>query len=144
MSIVVSENTRRILSQSFTAIEAHRPAIIRGLVGSLAAVEAEDEGFEHSEITVTFLLDMLIEQVKHLVEEHAPNGVAAYAPRHWLQGIDGRHYSRFGDAFVPVLRDVLGPRLPRQVASAWCDAFWSIVGTMKQLERIQEPQSIPA
>ena len=27
----------------------------------------------------------------------------------------------------PVLKDVLGPTLPRAVASAWCDAFWILV-----------------
>ena len=46
---------------------------------------------------------------------------------HETLGIAGRHYSRFGDALVPVIRDVIGRGTPREVSSAWVDGFWAMI-----------------
>src|SRR5687768_6120975 len=96
MSNAISENTRTSLFHSLGAVESSKAAIIAAMTGSLAADEAEHEGFEQAEVTVMLLVNMLIEQAKHLIEGDEPQDLEAHALKHQLHGIEGRHYSRFG------------------------------------------------
>ena len=144
MSNAISENTRKTLFHSLAAVESNKAAIIAGMSDSLAADEADHDDLEQAEATVMLLVDMLIEQARYLIDGDRPQDLEAHAIKHQLHGIDGRHYSRFGDALVTVLRDVLGARLPRHVASAWCDSFWVVIRSMKQLELAPVPELVRA
>ena len=73
------------------------------------------------------LTELLLKQSAAIAEGREMADVNSVAREHWSLGIEGRHYSRFGDALVPILLDVLGPNAPREVASAWCDTFWAMV-----------------
>ena len=57
---------------------------------------------------------------------------------HRAIGIEARHYSRFGDALIPALTDLLGPNVPRDVPAAWCDAFWTIIRKARAAARLQK------
>jgi hemoglobin-like flavoprotein len=144
MSNAISENTRKSLFRSLAAVETNKLPIVIAMTGSLAAAEAESRSVERSEIIVVVLLEMLIEQAKHLIEGQDAQNLEAHARRHEQYGIAGRHYSRFGDALVPVLRDVLGPNLPRGFASAWCDVFWFVIRSINQHEEPQEAELLRA
>ena len=144
MSNSLSENTRKSLFRSLAAVENNKLPITIAMTGSLAAAEAEDSSLERSETIVVILLEMLVEQAKHLIEGRDVQDLEAQARRHQQHGIAGRHYSRFGDALVPVLRDVLGPNLPRGFASAWCDAFWFIIRSINQHEQPREAELLRA
>jgi hemoglobin-like flavoprotein len=81
------------------------------------------------------LVELLLDQAHGLIETRMPRRLGGTLAEHRALGIDGRHYSRFGDALVPILSDLLGPNVPREVPVAWCDAFWTIVRTIEPQRR---------
>jgi len=127
MSTMISEKARDNLFHSFAAVEAAAAAIKAAMIPSLALAEGEAAPFARAAGIATTLVDMLLAQARLLAEGRQPNDVEAIAASHRLLGIDGRHYSRFGDALAPVLKDVVGPRLPGAVTAAWGDAFWYVI-----------------
>ena len=132
MSNEISEKVRDNLFHSFAAIEAAAPAIKAAMTPGLALAEGEQAPFARARGIATTLVDMLLEQARPMAEGRTPHNLETVAARHRLQGIDGRHYSRFGDALAPVLRDAVGPRLPGAVTAAWGDAFWVVIrGVMR-------------
>ncbi len=136
MSPILSEQTRNTLRHSLTAVEAQKAAIIEAMSRSLAAAGTAEEAPEHSGEAAAVLVTMLIEQAKLLIEGREPQGLDVQRAEHQLHGIDGRHYSRFGDALVPVLKDTLGPSFAKVVGSTWCDTFWALIRAMHQQEDI--------
>jgi hypothetical protein len=141
MSNAISEKVRDNLFHSFAAVEAAAPAIKAGLVPSLAQADGELPPFARARGIAATLVDMLIEQARPMAEGRQPHNLDAVAARHRLQGIDGRHYSRFGDSLTPVLRDAVGPRLPSAVTAAWGDAFWFVI---RRVMRASPRQPNPA
>ena len=127
MSNEISEKVRDNLFHSFAAVEAAAPAIKAAMIPSLALAEDEGDPFARARGIATTLVDMLLEQARPMAEGRQPHSLETVAARHRLQGIDGRHYSRFGDALTPVLKDAVGARLPSSVTAAWGDAFWFVI-----------------
>ena len=127
---LVGDRTRRLLAQSVHLLESHKDRLIDSLETSLGACEAQEDSFGHAEVTAMILTELLIEQGRSLVDWGELRLSPDTAAEHRALDIGGRHYSRFGDVLVPVIRDVLGPRVPREVASAWCDAFWAVIGAV--------------
>jgi hypothetical protein len=127
MSNPISGKVRDNLFHSLAAVEAAAPAIKAAMIPSLALAEDERAPFARAGNIAATLVDMLLDQARPLAEGRRPRGVDAIAAGHRLQGIDGRHYSRFGDSLAAVLKDVVGPRLPDAVTAAWGDAFWLII-----------------
>lgn len=126
MSPVLSDGSRQLLAQSLPLIQANKHEIIDHMQTSLAVAEP-DQISGQSEINAMILVDLLINQVRHILDtgkvenlDHIPNEHAA------LQ-ITGRTYSRFGDLLVPILKDVLGANVPSTVPGAWIDAFWLVI-----------------
>jgi hypothetical protein len=132
MNDIVSFRTRTLLVQSLRAVEAGKERIALALSTSLARSERDPELSDTPDIIAALLLNFLIEQVEHVTETGEPGELDRHRAEHRLHGIDGRHYSRFGDVLVPVLRDTLGPSHPRATALAWSDAFWAVVQRMRQ------------
>src|SRR5687768_4018954 len=93
----ISEKVRDNLFHSLAAVEAAAPAIKAAMIPSLALAEGERAPFVRAAAIATALVDMLLEQARSLAEGRQPRNVEAIAAGHRLQGIDGRHYSRFGD-----------------------------------------------
>jgi hemoglobin-like flavoprotein len=124
---VVAEDIRLRLAQSLAVVEGNREAIIEKMQQRLVAAETEDEAFGQGEITAMMLIDLLVGAASDLAACGGLANLEGAAADHKRLGIDGRHYSRFGMALAPVLREALGPRLPPKIASAWCDAFWFVI-----------------
>lgn len=127
MSNPLSEKTRHDLFHSLTAVEAAAPSIIAAMSAYLAATEEEPAPFARATRLAALLVEMLLAQAKRLAAGEEPEDVDRIGAANRKAGLEGRHYSRFGDALVPVLKDALGPRLPGTMASAWCDAFWLVI-----------------
>ena len=134
MSTRISAKVRDNLFHSFAAVEAAAPAIKAAMIPSLALAEGEGAPFARAGGIATALVDMLLDQARPLAEGRPPPGLEAVAARHRLQGIDGRHYSRFGDSLTPALKDAVGPRLPSSVTAAWGDAFWFVIRRVMRQE----------
>lgn len=139
MHHAIPESTRRTLAHTLPLLEHHREALVSAMEASLRSAESRDEAFGQSEVTAMMLVDLLIGQGRRLAQAGRPGGLDDTSAEHRALDIDGRHYSRFGDSLVAILRDELGPRLPRGAASAWCDAFWTIVRAMQS-----EPEPVRA
>ena len=134
MSSPVSNRTRSLLARSLPLVAQRKDELLEGLERNLAAAEAPGEPFGQAEVTAMILVELLLDQARSLVQSAELAPLADTAAEHRLLDITGRHYSRFGDALVPVLRDLLGPTLPREVAMAWCDTFWAVIRAARPVE----------
>ena len=141
MTNIVTPEARTLLVQSLHAVGAREDEMRASLAAALARSDQDPELSDTPEAVAAVLLRFLIEQVSHVLGGGEPRDLALHRREHRLNGVVGRHYSRFGDALVPVLRDVLGPTYPRATAAAWCDAFWSLV---QRMQESGEPASRPA
>jgi hemoglobin-like flavoprotein len=133
MSTPISLHQRDMLVRTLPLVRQHKEAIVARLAWALRGVSRQRSARDVETIART-LTELLIDQA------HALSGTGTLRPlddvssRHAALGIDGRFYSRFGDALVPVMSDLLGPNVPRDVAPAWCDAFWMVVRALKPVK----------
>ena len=123
----VTAHTRKRLAQSLVLVESQRPQLIARMEEYLRACEEPDEDFGQAEISTMVLVDLLLAKAREIVEQGAARNLGTIIAQHRLLDIDGRHYSRFGDALVAILRDLLGPTVPPEIPAAWCDAFWGVI-----------------
>jgi len=121
------DQTILMLARSLPLVQRHRDELLEGLEACLRGSEGPDEAFGQAEVTAMMLTELLIEEAAHLVGSGTFSALADVAAEHRALDIDGRHYSRFGDALAPVMKDVLGANLPPQVPAAWCDTFWRVI-----------------
>ena len=138
MNSIITPTVRTLLLQSLRPVAAKEDEIRAAFTKALARSDQDPELSDTPGIIATLLVSFLIEQVKHVIETGRPMKLDLYRTEHRLHDIDGRHYSRFGDALVPVLRDALGATYPRATASAWNDAFWAILREMRQGTELKE------
>ena len=129
MNMIVTRRARSLLARSLPLVNQRRELLVERMEDALAGASAE--AFGQSELAAAMLVELLVTQTRALIE----NGVFApldrIAEKHRLAGITGRYYSRFGDALVPALRDLLGPTSPREVAAAWSDIFWALIHAVR-------------
>ena len=136
MSSPVSDRTRSLLARSFPLVQQRADLLIERMERSLDTTAEPNEPIGQSELIAMMLVELLLRQARHLVESGEMRALDGLARDHEQLGITGRHYSRFGDALVPILRDLLGPTLPREVAGAWCDTFWAVIRAGQEAERV--------
>jgi hemoglobin-like flavoprotein len=130
MSVVIDESARNILARSLPLLHSNRDAIAEAMEASFRAARASEDRFGQPEVAAMVLVDLLLAQGRHLADRGRTEGLEDTLAEHRRLGISGRHYSRFGDALVAILGDVLGPNLPRIVPAVWCDAFWVVIGAV--------------
>ena len=136
-STAISEDVRLHLVESIAIVERHRADITTRMQAHLAALESEEESFGQAEITGMMLVDMLMRGASNLAACGATGDLSHVAGEHRRLDIDGRHYSRFGLALAPILREALGPTLPPRIVSAWCDAFWFTIRNIGQRDDLE-------
>lgn len=127
MSNSVSEHMRVVLARSLPMVRQHKDEIISQMEVQLQDVEVEGEPFGQSEVAAMMLTELLIDEASRIVQSGRPGNLDEAARELWSLGVDGRHYSRFGDMLVPVLRDALASGIPHDVTSAWSDTFWLVI-----------------
>lgn len=126
MSPVLSDRSRQLLSLSLPLVRAHKHEVIDSMQASLVLAEpGQDPG--QAEINAMILVEMLINQVSHILDTGEYDDLAHIPNEHAALHITGRTYSRFGDVLSPILKDVLGANLPSAVSGAWIDVFWSVI-----------------
>lgn len=127
---IIAEDIRLRLAQSIPIVERHRAVVTRKMQERMQQLESPEETFGQAEVTALMLVELLIDCASDLAAFGGTRDLAATAADHRRLDVDGRHYSRFGLALAPVLREVLGVAMPPKIASAWCDAFWFIIAEM--------------
>ena len=127
MNSPVSTRLRSLLSRSLPLVQQHKAVLVERIERSLAAAEGADEPFGQAEVSAMMLVELLLGQARSLVESGVLAPLGDVAAEHRALGITGRHHSRFGDALVPILRDLLGTTVPREIPAAWCDLFWAVL-----------------
>ena len=126
MSPILSDRSRQVLSRSLPVIQARKHEIIDQMHACLAVAESGQNPGQ-SEINAMILVEMLINQVRHVLETGEFDDLAHIPSEHAALQITGRTYSRFGDFLVPVLKDALGTNAPSAAPGAWIDTFWSVI-----------------
>ena len=129
---VLSEPILRRLAASLPFVERNKHELIDRMEEGLAADESREEAFGQAEITAMMLTEMLLVHAREMIETGELGSLAAELAEHEMMAITGRHYSRYGDLLVAVMKDLLGPNVPSDVPAAWCSAFGAIV------RRVQE------
>jgi len=129
----INRHLQDILVRTLPLVRQHKEAMIARIACSLRGV-ARERGARHAEAIARELAELLLDQAHSLSGTGALRPLDGVAERHREVGIDGRYYSRFGDALVPVLGDLLGANVPRDVPAAWCDAFWMVVRSLKPVK----------
>ena len=127
MSEAVSTRTRSLLARTLALVQQRREALVARMESALAELEPNGGAVGQAEVTAVLLVDLLLDEARQLVEAGALGPLGHVTGEHYLLDITGRHYSRFGDALMPILRDLLGPIPPREVLAAWVDTFWAII-----------------
>ena len=127
MSEAVSNRTRSLLARSLPLVQQRRDLLVARMEAALAELDTKESAIGQAEVTAVVLVDLLLDEVQQLIESGAFGPLDYITGEHYLLDITGRHYSRFGDALMPILRDLLGPIPPREVLAAWVDAFWAII-----------------
>jgi hemoglobin-like flavoprotein len=127
MSAAISKRTRKNLSQSLSLVDLHKENLVNRMEASLRAGEPDDEAYGQSEMVAIVLVDLLLAQARNLVNSGELADLRDVDAEHRALMIAGRHYSRFGDALVPILKDLLGSNLPSGVTAAWCGTFWTVI-----------------
>ena len=127
MSAATSERTRTFISRSLPLVQPHKEHLITRMESNLRLDEPDGTPIGHSELSAMILVELLLTQAHHLSSSSELGDLRDVADEHRAHGISGRDYSRFGDALVPVLKDLFGARVPPEVPAAWCDMFWVIV-----------------
>ncbi len=135
--IAIAEDIRLRLAQSMPEVDPRRGAIARKMQERLQEFETPDEDFGQAEVTAILLVELLVDCASDLAAFGGLRDLDQVARQHRRLDVDGRHYSRFGLVLAPVLREVLGVRLPPKTASAWCDAFWHIIRQMSPNETVR-------
>ena len=133
---VIGEDVRVRLAQSFAVVERHRDDIVRKIEERLAALDPEEQD-GHGRIVALLLVNLLVDGGCDLAAFGGLRDLTPAVKEHRRLQIGGRHYSRFGMALGPVLREVLGPSLSPRIVSAWCDAFWHMIGAMEPDEKLK-------
>jgi hemoglobin-like flavoprotein len=128
MTDAVNNRTRSLLARSLPLVQQRRDALVERMEAALAELDEPGSHVGQAEVTAAILVDLLLDEARQLVEAGALGPLGHVPGEHYLLDITGRHYSRFGDALMPILRDLLGPIPPREVLAAWCDTFWAIIG----------------
>ena len=129
---LLSEAVRKRLAESLPYVEQHKHALIDRMEEGLAAEASRDDAFGQPEITAMMLVEMLLVRVRELLDHGELSGLSVEWAEHERMAISGRHYSRFGDLLVAVMKDLLGPNVPADVPGAWCSAFWAIIRQMQE------------
>lgn len=140
MSSPISDNVRDILTRSLPLVRSQKDRIIERMELHLRGAGGDEEPFGQSEVAAMLLVQLLIDQARNVVETGEVAATNGIRDEHRALEIDGRHYSRFGDALVPIVRDVLGESLPRGFAGAWCDTFWAVVNHFEPLVEVARPK----
>src|SRR5688572_3537898 len=112
MNIIVSPRTRTLIAQSVEPVEVRRTTLKAALSLSLRRSRHDPELSDHPDLVAALLVDFLIEQARHAIAGTQPRSAEFPRAQHQLNGIDGRHYSRFGDSLLQALRDTLGGTYP--------------------------------
>ena len=127
MSEAISNRTRSLIARSLPVVQQRREALVQRMEAALAGLDGKESATGQAEVTAVVLVDLLLDEARQLVGSGAFGPLGYVTGEHYLLDITGRHYSRFGDALMPALRDLLSPATPREVRTAWCDTFWAIV-----------------
>lgn len=130
----ISEDVRFRLTESIAVVEGRRDEITRVMQAHLAALESEADASGQAEVTGSMLMEMLIDSASNVAACGSVGDLSEVSSAHQRLEIDGRHYSRFGLALAPILREVLGPSLPPRIVSAWCDTFWFAIRNLAPQE----------
>lgn len=136
MSQSFDESVRAALARSLPLVHQHEAEIRSRMEANLASVSGQDEPFGHPELTARSLTDLLVRQAEAIVETGTVRELEFAAREHRTLGIVGRHYSRFGDAIIPILKDVIGT--PHEIGAIWCDTFWAVINAMQPHRELVE------
>lgn len=135
----IAEDVRLRLAQSMPAVERNHAAISSKLQERVQTLEGAPPDLRQAQIKTEMLMDLLIAGASDIVAFGGLRELSRASREHRRLEIDGRHYSRFGLALAPALRQIPGLALSPQTIAAWCEAFWIIIAELVADPRPEAP-----
>lgn len=135
MSANLSERARIFVSESLPMMEDHRHALEEAIESYMRRTGPGVSLADPARSASATIMDMLLGHASDLGLGRTPVSITETARDHARLGLNGEHYSSFGDALKPAMRDVLGKKATSPVLAAWTDAYWTIVWKLFQQER---------
>ncbi len=133
MSNLSHDPLRALIARSLLLIEQQRERLVEE-VGIHMRSEGGAEDADVSNAAARLLTEQLLHSGRRLVETgRIPGPGSAWRDQQAL-GISGRHQSRFSDALMLILADLLGPSVPLEIQLGWCELFWDMVAAMQPSE----------
>jgi hemoglobin-like flavoprotein len=127
MTIDLSDRASAIIAETLPLMEQHRASLEEAMERSMARYGPDHRPAGRAQATTGAIMDMLLDHARQPEGSRSAAEVAETARKHHALGLGGEHYSCFGDALKPIMKDVLRARATSPVLAAWTDAYWAIV-----------------
>lgn len=138
---VIAEETRRRLTQSMSMVQRQQDHLIRQMQEYLRFLEARG-ALGNPDETSELLFTMLFDCAKELAATGRLRNLAVTAAEHHRQGLDARHYARFGLGLGQMLREAPAPVLPHATVAAWCAAYWAVIRALPHESSAPIPRAV--
>ena len=135
MSSNLSERARIVVSESLPLMKQHHVELEEAIASYIEKTGPDVSLTDPARSASTTIMDMLLGLAADPSPGRTAEAIAETARDHARLGLNGEHYSSFGDALKPAMRDVLGTKATSPVLAAWTDAYWTIVWKLFQQER---------
>ena len=127
MTTNLNERAREIIAETLPLMEQHRAPMEAALERYMARQGPYDTSAGRSRVTTGAIAGMLFDHARAFGGKDVPVSLTETAQRHRKLSLGGEHYSTFGDALKPIMKDVLESKATSPVLAAWTDAYWAIV-----------------
>ena len=127
MTVNLSETARAITVETLPLMELHRGALEEALERGMARYGPPESSAIEIRSATRAIMDMLLRHARPTGGNDGMLEVAETLRQHRALSLGGEHYSCFGDALKPIMKDVLRAKATSPVLAAWTDAYWAIV-----------------
>jgi hemoglobin-like flavoprotein len=124
MKTMISHSTAASIASSLPLMDSRRGEIEVALGRNLPRTGSGAPSDRQA--AAAAILDMLLDHAGRISGKAEIARVDGHASRHRQLGIGAAHYSCFGDALGPVMKDVLGAKATPTLRAAWGDTYWAI------------------
>jgi hemoglobin-like flavoprotein len=127
MIIHLSETNAASISSSLPLMKSKRDALEAAMSRYLSHADPGRASEVPPRVAAGAIMDMLFDHAARVSSAGEIVRIDRHRARHHRLGIDGRHYSAFGDGLAAIMKDVLGAEARPARLAAWGDAYWAIV-----------------
>ena len=136
MNTALSNHAVNVILKSLPLMERHRGQLGSAIGRYMARSAPYDPSARNTTAARGAIMDMLFDHAREIAGVPRLARLEETARRHGRLGVTAEDYSRFGDGFGVITKDVLGADATSELISAWGDAYWAIVRAMQRHDQM--------